>query len=100
MSVFKEETIKSIIKKAQDDESGYIRNVIKELMKICEDAGKAGFNMDELSVICTTGWYVSQDPVMAELMKIQVLTAILTALAVYPPVRLLIFGAKVAPGLN
>ena len=38
--------------------------------------------------------------VLADIMRIQVLTAIMTALVVYPPLRLFIFRAKVAPSLN
>ena len=69
MSVFKEETIKSIIEKANNDPTGQIAQVIKELMDITKKAGELGMTLEELSVIGTTGWYVSQDPVMGKLMK-------------------------------
>jgi hypothetical protein len=31
-------------------------------MDVCEKAGKRGFTMKELSVIATTGWFLSQSP--------------------------------------
>jgi len=68
-SIFKEETIKSIIDKAQKDPTGRVAEIMRELLKICEDAGKVGFTLEELSIIGTTGWYISKDPAMAELMK-------------------------------
>ncbi len=69
MSIFKEETIKSIIDKATNDHTGRVAEIMRELMKVCEEAGKAGFTLEELSIIGTTGWYISQDPAMAEIMK-------------------------------
>tara|TARA_R100000152_G_C6620271_1_gene71216 strand:- start:255 stop:512 length:258 start_codon:yes stop_codon:yes gene_type:complete len=69
MSVFKEETIKSILEKAQADKTGEVASVIRELMEITKKAGYLGFTLEELSVIGTTGWYVSKDPRMAEIMK-------------------------------
>ena len=38
-------------------------------MRVCENAGMAGFTLQELSVIATTGWYISQDPRMGKLMR-------------------------------
>jgi hypothetical protein len=69
MSVFKEETIKSIIDKANGDTTGQVAQVIKELMELTKKAGELGMTLEELSVIGTTGWYISQDPVMGQLMK-------------------------------
>ena len=69
MSIFNEKTIKSIIDKASKDKTGKVSEIMRQLLKLCEEAGKAGFSLEELSVIGTTGWYVSQDPMMAELMK-------------------------------
>ena len=69
MSVFKEETISSIIKKAKSDQTGEIPSAIKDLMDLTKKAGELGLTLEELSVICTTGWYISQDPMMGELMK-------------------------------
>ena len=31
-------------------------------MKISEEAGLSGFTLRELSIIATTGWYLSQNP--------------------------------------
>jgi len=69
MSIFKEETIKSIIEKAQNDKSGAVSEVLREVMRVSENAGMAGFTLQELSVIATTGWYISQDPRMGQLMR-------------------------------
>jgi hypothetical protein len=69
MSIFKEEVIKSIIDKAKSDQSGSVSEVLREVMRVCENAGMAGFTLQELSVIATTGWYISQDPRMGKLMR-------------------------------
>jgi hypothetical protein len=69
MSIFKEETIKSIIDKANGDSTGQVAQVIKELMDITKKAGELGITLEELSIIGTTGWYISQDPAMGQLMK-------------------------------
>ena len=69
MSIFKEEIIKSIIEKAQNDQSGSVSEALREVMRVCENAGMTGFTLQELSVIATTGWYISQDPRMGKLMR-------------------------------
>ena len=69
MSIFKEEVIKSIVDKAQKDKTGRVSEALREVMKICERAGLAGFTLEELSVMATTGWYISQNPEMGRLMK-------------------------------
>ena len=69
MSIFKEEVIKSIIDKAKSDQSGSVSEVLREVMRVCENAGMAGFTLQELSVIATTGWDISQDPRMGKLMR-------------------------------
>tara|TARA_R110001583_G_scaffold3257_1_gene21146 strand:- start:123 stop:380 length:258 start_codon:yes stop_codon:yes gene_type:complete len=69
MSIFKEEVIKSIIDKAKSDQSGSVSEALREVMRVCENAGMAGFTLQELSVIATTGWYISQDPRMGKLMR-------------------------------
>ena len=38
-------------------------------MEITKKAGTLGLTLEELSIVCTTGWYISQDPMMGELMK-------------------------------
>jgi len=69
MSIFKEEIIKSIIEKAQNDQSGSVSEALREVMRVCENAGIVGFTLQELSIMATTGWYVSQDPRMGKLMR-------------------------------
>tara|TARA_Y100001973_G_C5197648_1_gene335411 strand:+ start:1203 stop:1460 length:258 start_codon:yes stop_codon:yes gene_type:complete len=69
MSLFNEKTIKSIVDKATKDKTGRVAEAMRKLLEVCEEAGKAGFNLEEVSVIGTTGWYISQDPAMADLMK-------------------------------
>jgi len=69
VSIFKEEVIKSIIDKAKKDKTGRVGESIKQVMDICKRAGEVGLTLEELSIIATSGWYISQDPMMAELMK-------------------------------
>lgn len=69
MSIFKEEVIKSIIEKAKGDRTGKVSEALREVMNVCERAGEVGFTIQELSVIATTGWYISQDPMMGKLMR-------------------------------
>jgi hypothetical protein len=35
--------------------------VLNEIMEISEKAGKLGFDLRELSIMATTGWYLSQN---------------------------------------
>ena len=35
---------------------------LREIMEVSEKAGKVGFDLRELSIIATTGWYLSQNP--------------------------------------
>ena len=65
MSVFKEEAIQSIIKKAKEDTTGETARVLREILDITKKAGEIGFTLQELS----TGWYVSQDPRLEEFMN-------------------------------
>ena len=69
MSIFKEEAIKSIIEKAQKDKTGKVAESLRHLLEVCENAGKVGFTLEELSIIGTTGWYVSQNPELGKFMK-------------------------------
>tara|TARA_E500000318_G_scaffold101472_1_gene104969 strand:+ start:277 stop:534 length:258 start_codon:yes stop_codon:yes gene_type:complete len=69
MSIFNEETIKTIIDKATKDKTGKIAETMRELLKLCEQAGKVGFTLEELSIIGTTGWYISQDPTLGKFFK-------------------------------
>ncbi len=69
MTIFKEELINSIVEKAKKDPTGEVSEALREVMKICEKAGFAGFTLQELSVIATTGRYMSQDPMMGKLMR-------------------------------
>ena len=69
MSVFKEEAIQSIIKKAKEDTTGETARVLREILDITKKAGEIGFTLQELSIIGTTGWYVSQDPRLEEFMN-------------------------------
>ena len=61
-SIFNKEITDMIIKKIKQDPTGKMAKVMQEIMDVCEEAGKRGFNMQELSVIATTGWYLSQSP--------------------------------------
>ncbi len=67
-SVFNRETIDMIIKKVKQDPTGKMGLLMQEIMDICEKAGNRGFTMQELSVIATTGWYLSQSPELKSLL--------------------------------
>lgn len=62
MSVFNKEGIDEIIKKIKEDKTGRLSEIMQEVMRISERAGKFGFTIKELSIIATTGWYLSQSP--------------------------------------
>jgi hypothetical protein len=61
-SVFNQSVIDMIIKKVKQDPTGRLSVLMQEIMDVCEKAGKHGFTIKELSVIATTGWYLSQSP--------------------------------------
>ena len=67
-SIFKKDTTEMIIKKVQQDPPGKMAELMQQIMNICEEAGKRGFTMQELSVIATTGWFLSQSPELRELL--------------------------------
>lgn len=67
-SIFNKDTIDMIIKKIKQDPTGKMAIVMQEIMDVCEKAGNKGFTMQELSVIATTGWYLSQSPELREML--------------------------------
>ena len=60
--IFDKVTIDEMIEKIKQDKSGRLGLLMQEIMDICERAGKRGFTMKELSIIATTGWFLSQNP--------------------------------------
>jgi|TARA_Y100000114_G_C11658234_1_gene277704 hypothetical protein len=67
--MFDNEVISEIIKKVKDDKSGRLGILMGQMMDIAEKAGDGGFTMKEISIIITTGWYLSQNPEMKEFFK-------------------------------
>lgn len=67
-SVFNKGTIDMIIKKVRQDPTGKMGQLMQEIMDVCEKAGNRGFTMQELSIIATTGWYLSQSPELREML--------------------------------
>ena len=67
-SIFKKDTIDMIIMKVRQDPTGKMAQIMQEIMDICEKAGNRGFTMQELSIIATTGWYLSQSPELREML--------------------------------
>jgi len=67
-SIFKKSTIDMIIKKVKQDPTGKMSELMQKIMDVCEEAGIRGFTMQELSVIATTGWFLSQNPEMKVLL--------------------------------
>lgn len=64
--IFDKVTIDEIISKVKSDKSGRMGLLMQEIMEVCEKAGKRGFTMKELSIIATTGWFLSQNPELRE----------------------------------
>jgi hypothetical protein len=61
-SIFDKDTTEMIIAKIKQDPTGKMAEVMQQIMDVCEEAGKRGFTMKELSIIATTGWFLSQSP--------------------------------------
>jgi hypothetical protein len=64
--IFDKKTIDKIIEKVKKDPSGSLARVMEKLMDISRAAGKAGFSLQEISIMVTTGWYISQSPELKE----------------------------------
>ena len=67
-TIFKQDTIDMIIRKVKQDPTGKMAQLMQEIMDVCEKAGNKGFTMQELSIIATTGWYLSQSPELRDLL--------------------------------
>lgn len=61
-NIFDKGTIDEIVKKIKEDKTGRMSKTMEEMMKISERAGKLGFTLQDISIIATTGWYLSQNP--------------------------------------
>lgn len=67
-SIFDKEVIDMIIAKVRQDPTGKMAEVMQQIMDVCEEAGKRGFTMKELSIMATTGWFLSQSPELRSLL--------------------------------
>ena len=67
-SIFNKDTIDMIVMKVRQDPTGKMSKLMQEIMNVCEKAGNKGFTMQELSIIATTGWYLSQSPELREML--------------------------------
>ena len=61
-SIFDKQGIDEIVNKIKADKTGRLSKSMQDIMDICERAGKLGFTLKEISIIGTTGWYLSQNP--------------------------------------
>ena len=61
-NIFDTDTITKIVEKIKKDKTGVLAKLMQEIMEISEKAGQNGFTIRELSIIATTGWYLSQNP--------------------------------------
>ncbi len=61
-NIFDPLTINEIVEKIKKDKTGNLGKLMQEIMDVCEKAGEGGFTIKELSIIATTGWYLSQNP--------------------------------------
>jgi hypothetical protein len=67
-SIFNKDTTDMIIKKIKQDPTGKMAEMMQKILDVCEEAGNRGFTMQELSVIATTGWFLSQSPELRSLL--------------------------------
>lgn len=67
-SIFDKDTTDMIVRKIKQDPTGKMSELMQRIMDVCEEAGKRGFTMKELSVIATTGWFLSQSPELRSLL--------------------------------
>ena len=67
-TIFNKDTTDMIIKKIKQDPTGKLAEVMQKIIDVCEEAGNRGFTMQELSVIATTGWFLSQSPELRSLL--------------------------------
>ena len=67
-SIFDKDTTDMIVRKIKQDPTGKMAELMQRIMDICEEAGNRGFTMQELSIIATTGWYLSQSPELREML--------------------------------
>ena len=61
-SVFNPDAINKIVEKIKKDKTGKLALIMNQVMDIAERAGRHGYDLKELSIIATTGWYLSQNP--------------------------------------
>jgi len=67
-NIFDKDTTDMIIKKIKQDPTGKMAEVMHKILDVCEEAGNRGFTMQELSVMATTGWFLSQSPELRSLL--------------------------------
>ena len=60
--IFDKNTIDKIIEKVKKDPTGSLGRVMQKMMDVSRAAGQAAFSLEELSIMVTTGWYLSQSP--------------------------------------
>ena len=65
-NVFDKNRIDEIVRKIKADKTGRLSRSMQDIMDVCERAGKLGFTLKEISIIGTTGWYLSQNPELRE----------------------------------
>ena len=61
-NVFSPDAINKIVEKIKKDKTGRMGTIMNQIMEVAERAGRHGFDLKELSIIATTGWYLSQSP--------------------------------------
>ena len=69
-SVFCPDAINKIVEKIKKDKTGKLSVIMNQIMDSSERAGRHGFDLKELSIIATTGWYLSQNPELKQLWSI------------------------------
>jgi hypothetical protein len=65
-NIFDKDGIDEIVRKIKADKTGRLSKTMQDIMDVCEKAGRYGFTLKEISIIGTTGWYLSQNPEMRE----------------------------------
>jgi len=64
--IFSTDKVGAILEKIKKDKTGRLGDIMQQLMDISERAGRYGFDMKDISIIVTTGWYLSQNPEMKQ----------------------------------
>ena len=73
-SNFKAGTADSLFDRIASDETGQLKEIVKELTELCKRASQMDVPMEELATCCTMGWLIGQNPQMEEIFRMMMKT--------------------------